>query len=60
LSYLIGAIVGISLIIIKKKKRQIIPFGPFLSIATIITLFYGGLLLEWYLKFGEILRGFML
>lgn len=41
LSSFIGAIIGILLILLKKKSLQDkIPFGPFLSIAAIITIFF--------------------
>lgn len=50
IAFLIGAIVSIILIIFKKKKFQSeIPFGPFLSLATIITIFWGNILIDWYL-----------
>ena len=59
LSYLIGAIFGI-MIILKNKKNNIIPFGPFLAFGTFITLFYGNYFLKLYFEFGEIIRNFML
>lgn len=50
LAFLIGAIISIILIIFKKKKLQSeIPFGPFLSLATFITIFWGNVLIEWYI-----------
>lgn len=40
LSFFIGAIISIMLLIFKKKKtNQYIPFGPFIIIATMITIF---------------------
>lgn len=40
LSFLIGAIISILLLILRKKKaNQYIPFGPFIVIATIINIF---------------------
>lgn len=42
LSSLLGAIVGIILVLFKiVKRRDHIPFGPFISIATAIMIFYG-------------------
>lgn len=42
LSSLVGSIIGISLILFKKHKREIpIPFGPYLAIAGWITLIWG-------------------
>lgn len=50
LAFMIGAIVSIILLILKKKNlKSEIPFGPFLVSATLLTLFFGGPLLNWYL-----------
>lgn len=49
IAYLIGSIVGISLIMAKKKSmKERIPFGPFLCIGTFIALFWGQQLIDWY------------
>ena len=46
----IGAVVGIFLIIFKGKSRKTkIPFGPFLALGALITLFYGEEIFYWYL-----------
>ena len=46
----LGSIVGIFQIAGQKKARKkLIPFGPFLAIATLITLFYGNLLIKLYI-----------
>jgi prepilin signal peptidase PulO-like enzyme (type II secretory pathway) len=48
-SYLIGAIIGIGLILAKKKNlKSEVPFGPFLVIGTFISLFWGNILIDWY------------
>jgi len=50
LAYFIGAIFGLALIFLNKKKMSSqIPFGPFLSAATFLTFVYGQDLLNWYL-----------
>ena len=50
MAYIVGAIVGVYLLATKKKDRQSqIPFGTFLSAATIITWLWGGLLWQWYM-----------
>ncbi|PCI24795.1 hypothetical protein COB57_03420 [Candidatus Peregrinibacteria bacterium] len=41
LSYIIGSFIGVFVLAIYKKKNQMIPFGPFLSLGTIISLFAG-------------------
>jgi len=50
LAYIIGSVVGIGLLISNKKKMSSqIPFGTFLSIATLIALLWGEKILDWYL-----------
>ncbi|MFH1667771.1 MAG: prepilin peptidase [Candidatus Komeilibacteria bacterium] len=50
MAYIVGAIVGVYLLATKKKNRQSqIPFGTFLSFATIIVWLWGGYLWQWYL-----------
>lgn len=51
LSFLLGSIFGIGLILAGKKKfGQTIPFGPFLSLSGIISIFWGSQILGWYLS----------
>ena len=46
----LGSIASIFQIVVQKKpKKSLIPFGPFLSVATLITLFYGNLLIKLYI-----------
>ncbi len=50
LSFLIGAVVGVGLILVGKKKfGQAVPFAPFLILGTLLSLMYGDSLLSWYL-----------
>ncbi len=45
-----GGLVAVGLLLLKKKKRkEAIPFGPALSLATIVTLLWGTNILNWYL-----------
>ena len=47
----LGSIVSIFQMALQKKSRKsLIPFAPFLSVATLITLFYGNLLIKLYLE----------
>ncbi|MCX7885184.1 MAG: prepilin peptidase [Caloramator sp.] len=51
LTFIIGAIVGGLLIITKRKSRKdYIPFGPFIALASIITIFWGENIMAWYFK----------
>ena len=50
LSSVIGAVVGIGMILFKNKDRQTaIPFGPFLALGGLAALFYGQQLATFYL-----------
>ena len=51
MSSLVGAVVGIALIVLARRGRQIpIPFGPYLAAAGLITLFYGRDIVAAYLN----------
>jgi leader peptidase (prepilin peptidase)/N-methyltransferase len=46
---ILGGIVAVLLLSLKvKRRKESIPFGPFLAIATIITLLWGNSILSWY------------
>ena len=51
LAFLSGAIFSVSLIVLGKKHfGQTIAFGPFLVLGSLVTLFWGDQILNWYLK----------
>ena len=51
LSYFIGALVAIPLLLNKKANRKTqLPFGPFLIAGTLVALFHGQSILSWYLN----------
>jgi len=51
LSFFIGAVVSIYLLASGRKGRKdAIPFGPFINIAFIITLFYGDMIINRYMQ----------
>lgn len=51
LAYVLGAVLGVFLILFYKKKiSSKIPFGTFLAAATLITIFYGAPILNWYAR----------
>ena len=55
LSSLVGAIVGILGILILGRDKQLpIPFGPYLSAAALIALFWGQQIIDSYLQFAGI------
>lgn len=48
---LIGAVIGMILILLKiVKRKQPVPFGPFIVIAALISYFYGDAMIKWYLS----------
>ncbi len=50
LSSLVGAIIGIIMIISLGRDRQLpIPFGPYLCGAALVYIFYGKQIIQWYL-----------
>lgn len=50
LSFIIGAVFSTFLLLLKKKeKKDVIPFGPFINIAFVVTLFTGDRLINWYI-----------
>ncbi|MBT3230442.1 prepilin peptidase [Candidatus Uhrbacteria bacterium] len=50
LSYILGAFAGVFLIVFKKRKLEShVPFGTFMTLAMILTLFFGEMLVDWYL-----------
>lgn len=47
-----GSVVGVTLIVLKKHEAdKVIPFGPYLAAGTLLTLFYGTAIIEWYFGF---------
>ncbi|MBU4331505.1 prepilin peptidase [Patescibacteria group bacterium] len=51
LSYIIGSLVSVALLIIGRKKfTSKIPLGPFLMAGTIIVMFWGEKIMGWYMR----------
>lgn len=47
---ILGGLVAVVLLVLRiKKRKEVIPFGPFLSLGAIVALLYGGDILNWYL-----------
>ena len=52
LAYIVGSVISIFLIVFKFKKwGDQLPFGTFLTLATVISLLYGTQILNWYLGY---------
>ncbi|WP_243297455.1 prepilin peptidase [Bacillus litorisediminis] len=49
LATIIGAVIGmIGIFLGRIKKRQAIPFGPFIALGALLSLFYGEQIMQWY------------
>jgi leader peptidase (prepilin peptidase)/N-methyltransferase len=52
LSSMVGSITGIIIMVLKGKDfKYAIPFGPFLSLGAVISLFYKNEIISWYFQF---------
>jgi leader peptidase (prepilin peptidase) / N-methyltransferase len=50
LAFFLGSVVGVGLIVFGQKQLSSrVPFGTFLSLAALFTLFYGSIVASWYL-----------
>lgn len=51
-SSLLGSLVGIPVMLLKQADSKLaIPFGPFLATGALVFLFWGRMIIEWYLGF---------
>ena len=51
-AFLAGAVLGVALVLIKKKgMKSEVPFGPFLIGGTALAFLWGDALVDWYLNF---------
>jgi len=52
IAYVLGAIVGLMMMVTGRATRKTpVPFGTFLSVSTVLVLFAGKQILDWYLSF---------
>jgi len=52
LSFIFGSIAGLILIMLNlKKMKDAIPFGPFIALGSVISLFMGDRIISWYWGF---------
>ena len=50
-AFILGSVVGVFLMVVYKKGRKyMIPFGPFLVLGFIVTLLWGNQIINWYLS----------
>jgi len=54
LASLSGAAVGLTFMVLKGWGRKTpIPFGPFLALGAVLSLFFGTTIVEWYVGLGR-------
>lgn len=52
IGFLLGSLAGIvSIAFFNKSRKDLLPFGPFLSLGALLTLFFGFELFQWYMGF---------
>ena len=57
-SSLVGSVIGISIMLVQKKNSKLaIPFGPYLALGAVLYIFYGKVLIRWYLSLSGIYQG---
>ncbi len=49
LGFFLGSLIGIVILIKNKGKGEIVPFGPFIAMGTIISILWGENIINWYL-----------
>jgi prepilin signal peptidase PulO-like enzyme (type II secretory pathway) len=56
IAFNVAAIAGITMIVVKKRSRKdLIPFGPFLVGATIVAYLFGDRIVDWYLRLNGLI-----
>lgn len=50
ISSVLGSVIGLIVVTLKKNWQYALPFGPFLAIAAYLQLFFGSPILNWYLS----------
>jgi len=57
-SSLVGSLIGITIMLLQKKDSKLaIPFGPYLAFGAVLYIFYGKLLIRWYLGLSGFYQG---
>jgi leader peptidase (prepilin peptidase)/N-methyltransferase len=57
-SSLVGSVIGISIMLLQKKDSKLaIPFGPYLAFGAVLYIFYGRVLIQWYLGLSGFSQG---
>ena len=49
LGFFLGSVIGVLIMVTSKNKNDVIPFGPFIALGAMISMFWGQAILHWYL-----------
>lgn len=49
LAYMIGSVIGVGIIAVKRSRNIAVPFGPYLAAGLYASLFFHAQILDWYL-----------
>lgn len=49
LGFFLGAFIGVIVMVTTKGKSDIVPFGPFIALGALISIFWGQFIIHWYL-----------
>ena len=49
LGFFVGSVIGVLIMVTSKNKNDVIPFGPFIALGAMISMFWGQAILHWYL-----------
>lgn len=51
LAFFLGAVVGVALILLRiKSRKDAVPFGPFIAMGTLLSIFWGERIIHWYMN----------
>jgi len=49
LGFFLGSVIGVIILIRTKGQSEIVPFGPFIAMGAMISIFWGNVIIQWYL-----------
>jgi leader peptidase (prepilin peptidase) / N-methyltransferase len=49
LGFFLGSVIGVIVLVTTKSKSDIIPFGPFIALGAMLSIFWGPAIINWYL-----------
>jgi len=49
LGFFLGSVIGVLIMVTSKNKNDVIPFGPFIALGAMISMFWGRTIIHWYM-----------